>query len=277
MHDKIEHLGNSIIQHGKLNDRIYLLKHAQEDFPGIEKQLSSLASKNNYSKIVVKIPSWAAPLFQKEGYIIEAVIPGFYNGEEDAFLMSLFRDSKRQKSDAEKLTGLYNVLAGRRNDKSALPALEKEYRIEQLTEDHIDGITDIYGTIFATYPFPIHSPEYIHKTMQENIIYFGVFYGDKLAGVSSAETNPEYRNAEMTDFAVLNDYRGKSLAVHLLSAMEGSMSKQNYKSLYTIARLNSTGMNITFLKNNYKFSGTLINNTNISGKIESMNVYYKLL
>jgi beta-lysine N6-acetyltransferase len=36
-------------------------------------------------------------------------------------------------------------------------------------------------------------------------------------------------------------------------------------------------MNKTFLKFDYCYSGTLINNTNIAGSIESMNVYYKHL
>jgi hypothetical protein len=47
------------------------------------------------------------------------------------------------------------------------------------------------------------------------------------------------------------------------------------KTLYTIARSHSAGMNITFAKKGYLFGGTLINNTDISGKIESMNVWYK--
>jgi hypothetical protein len=36
-------------------------------------------------------------------------------------------------------------------------------------------------------------------------------------------------------------------------------------------------MNATFAKAGYSFGGTLINNTNISGDIESMNVWYKNL
>jgi hypothetical protein len=49
------------------------------------------------------------------------------------------------------------------------------------------------------------------------------------------------------------------------------------KLFYTIARSYSAGMNITFAKQDYKYTGTLINNTNIFGKIESMNVWYKLV
>ena len=55
------------------------------------------------------------------------------------------------------------------------------------------------------------------------------------------------------------------------------MKRQGMHTAYTIARSLSAGMNITFAKLGYVFAGTLTNNTNISGKIESMNVWYKLL
>ncbi len=79
----------------------------------------------------------------------------------------------------------------------------------------------------------------------------------------------------MTDFATMPDYRVGQSATHLLSKMELAMESQGITTLYTIARLNSPAMNKTFLKHSYKYAGTLINNTNISGKIESMNVFYK--
>lgn len=81
----------------------------------------------------------------------------------------------------------------------------------------------------------------------------------------------------MTDFAVLPDYRGHKLAYFLLEMMEEKLKEQQYKTLYTIARLNSPGMNKTFINHGYRFSGLLKNNTNISGQIESMNVYYKTI
>ena len=81
----------------------------------------------------------------------------------------------------------------------------------------------------------------------------------------------------MTDFATSKKYLGNSLSVLLLGTMEKEMKKQGIKTLYTIARLNSIPMNKTFLRFNYTYSGTLVNNTNIAGQIESMNVYYKHL
>jgi len=79
----------------------------------------------------------------------------------------------------------------------------------------------------------------------------------------------------MTDFATLPDFRGRGLSTGILRAMEQEMKKEGILTLYTIARLNSPAINRTFLRLDYTYAGTLIRNTNIAGKIESMNVYYK--
>ena len=57
--------------------------------------------------------------------------------------------------------------------------------------------------------------------------------------------------------------------------MEKYLKERNYKTLYTIARALSPGINFTFSKMGYKYGGTLINNTNIGSSLESMNIWYK--
>ena len=79
----------------------------------------------------------------------------------------------------------------------------------------------------------------------------------------------------MTDFAVLPTHRGKNLATHLLSFMEDALTKDGFKTFYSIARLHSIPMNKTFYNQGYQYAGTLNRNTQISGRIESMNVWYK--
>ena len=59
--------------------------------------------------------------------------------------------------------------------------------------------------------------------------------------------------------------------------MESDPAVQQMKTAYTIARSLSPGMNITFARHGYLYGGTLTNNTNISGSIESMNIWYKPL
>ncbi|HES59198.1 MAG TPA: putative beta-lysine N-acetyltransferase, partial [Caldithrix sp.] len=69
MFDIIEKIGHTTIQHGKNNDRIYLMKLDKKDYPVIIKKLKSIANKNGYTKILAKIPKWAVDEFKKEGYI----------------------------------------------------------------------------------------------------------------------------------------------------------------------------------------------------------------
>ena len=82
------------------------------------------------------------------------------------------------------------------------------------------------------------------------------------------------QNAEVTDFATLPEHRGKRLATHLLWHMERSLKAHGFITAYSIARALSAGMNVTFARMGYRFGGTLINNTDINGRIESMNVWY---
>jgi putative beta-lysine N-acetyltransferase len=98
-----------------------------------------------------------------------------------------------------------------------------------------------------------------------------------LIALSSAEMDLSGSNVEMTDFATLPGERGRGLARFLLQEMERAMRKRKMRTAYTIARAVSPGMNITFSRMGYRYSGTLVNNTHISGSIESMNIWYKSL
>ncbi len=113
--------------------------------------------------------------------------------------------------------------------------------------------------------------------MRTHVDYYGICEEGKLAAVSSAEKDSDAQNAEMTDFATLPKYRGHGYAGKLLTFMETKMLNENIRCLYTIARAHSAGINILFAKQGYRFGGTLINNTQISGRIESMHVWYKIL
>lgn len=277
MYDKMETLGKSLIQHGKSNKRIYLMKLAKEDYPNIIKLLFEKAFKNKYSKIFVKIPGWALNKFQIAGYNIEAAIPGFFKGKDDGYFLSVFLENDRRNINEEtsEIIAKNIDIAESKKDSSGNIELSDKFTIRELNKNDSANLSKLYEEVFDTYPFPIFDPEYIKQTMDENIIYFGIFDGDKLIAASSAETDKNNLNAEMTDFATLSSYRGHGFASVLLKKMEEEMYNRGFITLYTIARALSTGMNVTFAKMNYNFSGTLINNTNISGKIESMNVWYK--
>jgi len=277
MEDKIEIIGKgSVIQHGKLNDRIYLIKLNKEDCPGILDVLRSLATDHAYTKIFCKVPEWAAPLFIADGYMTEALIPGFYKGSIAAFFLSKYMDSDRLMNlEVRRLVELSDLLKSSPGEDQITH--KKKFSIKQLGMEDPEQITELYRKVFLSYPFPIHNPEYILETMKKNIRYFGVSKKRELVAVASAEIDKEGENAEMTDFATSPEFRGQKLGQMLLSKMEKEMETQGIKTLFTIARLNSIPMNKVFLKHRYQYAGTLLKNTNISGSIESMNVYYKHL
>jgi len=274
-YDLIETIGKgTLIQHGKHNDRIYLLKLDTNDIPDIFKIMSELCHKNKYSKITCKVPKNMAPIFYSEGFILEAYIPKFYNSTEDVFFVSKFTNSDRILNiEKNHLITFCEIL--KKENKWILN--KDEFEIRELTLSDTPQISKIYRKVFKTYPFPILEEEYIQKTIMDNVRYFGAEKNGKLAAISSSEIDYTSMNAEMTDFATDPKYTGNNLAFKLLTFMENRMKEANIKTLYTIARLKSSPMNITFIRADYKFSGTLMKNTNISGDIESMNVYYKHL
>lgn len=276
--DNIEKYGKgSVIQHGKLNERVYLIKLKQEDFPEILNYIDQLVINNNYSKIFCKVPSWATPEFIAQGFHIEAYIPGFYKNSMDVFFVSKFLNSDRKMNiEKDKLSHLSEIIDSYSNNYSEPQTLAND-KLIKLNEEHADEVAHLYKQVFDSYPFPIFDPKYILETMESNVQYYGIERDGKLIALASAEIDFDGENAEMTDFATLPNFRGQNLAVILLAEMEKEMAKQGINSLYTIARLNSLPMNKTFFKLNYKYAGTLIKNTNISGQIESMNVLYKHL
>ena len=96
MQDKIEIIGKgTVIQHGDLNKRVYLMKLHEKDSPFVIHQINNLARKYKYSKIFCKIPARVAPLFYANGFILEAQIPKCYNNKETAFFVSKFTNSDR--------------------------------------------------------------------------------------------------------------------------------------------------------------------------------------
>lgn len=274
--DSIEKTGHSNIQHGKFNNRIYLMKYDKQDESDILFRLNDLANKNRYTKIIAKIPASVQPLFLMDGFTQEAYIPEFYFGNEGAFFMTKYFDPKRSIIPDDSVAKLLKLLSA--PQKSNGEVLPEQFSIGTAKLRHIESMAKLYQQVFKTYPFPITEPAYLEKTMEEgNVIYFGIWDKGKLVGLSSAEMDASNLNAEMTDFAVLPEYRGQKLASFLLKEMENTMKELKYKTLYTISRLNSAGITKTFINGGYHFTGILKNNTNISGQIESMTIFYKSL
>jgi lysine 2,3-aminomutase len=276
MTDRQQRLGRSLIQHGPDSDRIYLMELAPSDMPRLVDRLDRLASDAGYSKVFAKVPASHRRAFQEQGYITEALIPRFFGGVDDGHFMAkyLCEDRSRIAAPAKVAEVLEQAAARADDDEAALPG---RYELRTCTPDDVFAMAELYRRIFPSYPFPIHDPGFLRETMEEHVTYFGAWKGRNLAALASAEKYPKSQHAEMTDFATDPNHRSRGLASVLLRRAEAHALLEGYAVTYTIARALSYGMNITFSRSGYDFAGTLINNTQISGHIESMNVWYKLL
>lgn len=276
--DQIESLGHSLIQHGPGNQRVYLMKADPRDLLILPDRLEQLARANGYTKIFAKLPKPFAETFQQKGYEEEAHIPGFYRGKRAAVFMCRYLDeTRRQEKNPQLVRSVLDVALTRATDPTPGASLPGTCVARELGPVDADILSELYREVFATYPFPIHDPGYLRRTMETHIRYFGVFEQGKLIAGSSSELDNEEQNSEMTDFATRPSERGRGLALYLLRSMEQVMQDEKILTPFTIARAYSYGMNITFARAGYTYAGTLTNNTQISGQIESMNVWYHTL
>ncbi len=276
--DRLETLPcGSLIQHGPSNDRIYLMKAVAPCPAQLPLELIALSREKGYSKIFAKVREPDAAPFLAAGFENEALIPGFYAGEISALFMGFYLDAARSReSDADKLDEIHAITMAKEPIEK-LPPLDRCFSIRPCGPADVASMARIYADVFPSYPFPIHDPAYLLKTMESHIAYFGVEADSELVAISSAEMDVKSSNVEMTDFATPPRWRGNQLAQHLLARMETDMKARGIRTAYTIARALSAGMNITFRKAGYAYGGRLKNNTQISGQIESMNVWFKPL
>jgi beta-lysine N6-acetyltransferase len=275
--DRIERLGNSLIQHGKGNDRLYLMKLEDADASSVIEAVETLAETNDYSKIFAKIPARASEDFLDAAYEIEASVPNLFCGREDGFFMGKYLAEWRREDEAEALAKKVLRASLEKAGSGGRKPLPTDAELREMTVADTPAMADLYRKVFDTYPFPIFDPAYLEETMHSHIRYFGVVRGEAIRAQASSETDVSQKHVEMTDFATVPPERGKGLAAALLRHMEDAMRDEGFITAYTIARAASLGMNIAFARNGYAFGGRLTNNTNISGSLESMNVWFKSL
>ncbi len=274
MYDKLEIIGQSIIQHGKYNDRIYLMELNPKDLPNLFTNFKALLTKNKYSKIIAKVPEKYKEIFINKGYVEEANIPNFYYGKENMmFLAKYYQLDRKINHQKAKIENILKTALKKLHFNSLIN--DKQLTYKQLSEKNITDMAGVYKKVFKTYPFPIFEEDYLKNSLENDVIYFGAFKNNVLVGISSCEINYQKSYVEMTDFAILEKFRGNHISLYLLNIMEEEMIKQGIKKAYTMARALSYGMNITFAKMGYAFTGTVINNANIFGEIESLNIWHK--
>ncbi|BCZ44470.1 putative beta-lysine N-acetyltransferase [Clostridium gelidum] len=238
------------------------------------KRIIHFSSKEHLGKIICNCDSESLIIFEEAGFELEGKINGYFKGK-DAFCMSYFIISDRKicSNFTKKELLVKECLAVRdtfihRSDKS-------KYCIRNANENDIKEMVKLFSTVFSTYPSPVYDEEFLKETMNGKVLYKVAVYDGKIIGIASADMDKENLNAEMTDCATYPDYRGKGILSNIICSLEVDLKKKGFRTLYSLSRAINPGVNIVLSKHNYKYTGRLVNNCNICGTFEDMNIWVK--
>lgn len=267
----------SVISYDRYSDRIDLIKLNDEESDYIIEILEKVAKVRRYSKISAKISYRNRESFLKKGYTIEARIPNLYRGNEDGLFLAKYfsveRETVRYKEIINKV--IHEAAKNRNKNKYCRLLLREDLMYRLAREKELDELVDFYRRNIKSRLLSVFDYKYIEDFINNDTVYGVICNKEKIIAAVACEVDRENLNAEMTNFAGDENFRGKGLARYLAISMEEEMKKIGIKTLYSVVRARSFDANILFSKIGFKLSGTLINNTNISGRIECMNVWYK--
>ncbi len=255
------------------NQRLRVLNYEAKDVAELVMALRKLADANGFDKIIVMAShdDWQA--FLRFGYVLEAVLE-YYHGGEDAFVVSKFRSQERLDSpNLMDETLLIEQITAR--EISARKSVPEGYTIRLARREDIFSLLDLYQEIFDSYPSPLKHASYLEHIFQKESLFAVCVHDGAVVAAASAELMPGQRSAELTDCATRKEARGKGLMSHLLLRLEEELCRRAYVCAYTMARGRSYGMNSVFFQLGYEYTGRLINNCDIYGAYEDMNIWVK--
>jgi putative beta-lysine N-acetyltransferase len=264
-------LAGNTVRHGKLNNRIYVLD-AQIDRPhALHKSLTELASAKGYTKIIAKVKDSQVLPFLRQGYQIEATVPGYF-GLEDAIFVSYFLEQQRASCNKHELHD--DILE---KASQTMPwrgeQLVEELTIRKATTDDARDISKVYNLAFSSYSSPVGDENFVKTSIANGVDYFCMVYMNAVIGCVRVEYEADAPNARLYDIVVAEQFRNQGVATALVKACCHVLENQGVSFVYSVCRAASFAINKVFARLGYEYGGRLLNNNLVNGELESMNVW----
>ena len=225
-------------------------------------------------KIIIYTLSNYSHKLEKLKFKKEAEMEGFFNGEAAQIMTRYIKEDRGLSKYPEEANEVLKIVG---QDKKDLSQVKTDYHLELVKEKELPELAALFKTVFPVYPTNVYDPEYLKKAMETDYIFITA-KNDKheIIGAASAMKSG-FGSAEITDCAVLPEYRGKQILHGIILALEQELVKQGIFNSYSITRSISAGMNMTVKRLGYLYQGTLTNNCIISTGFEDMNIWTKRL
>ncbi|TYO95075.1 putative beta-lysine N-acetyltransferase [Desulfallas thermosapovorans] len=253
--------------------RAWVSDYVYIDAAELVRFINDLCNANGLEKIIFPAREEHYNDLKKLGFYLEGRIEGYFNGST-AYFLTAYLDQRRACSDCLPgyLEQTKHILSRPLKKPAPLPP---GYGYCTPSNGDIPALTGIFKQVFATYPSPVDQPDYLAAVLGKTALFKAVKKGRQIVSVAAAEVNWANDNAEITNCATLPDCRGAGFMLGLIEELEKECLDRGINCLYSMARASSYGMNLVFHRLGYRFRGTLINNCNISGGYEDMNIWVK--
>lgn len=237
------------------------------------KRIIRFASKQHLSKVICNCDISSFQNFCNAGFILEGKIDSYFKGE-DALRMSYFIIGNRKICKNDNMENLFLIKS--LNVKNSFEFNNNfKYQIRDARESDIDELIDLFSNAFFAYPASIYDRDYLIQNMNKKVLCKVATFNGKIISAASAYLDYENLNAEIADCATYPHYRDKGILSNIVYFLESDIKKKGFISLYSLSRSINPGMNIVLSKHGYNFRGKLVNDCNICGDFESMNIWAK--
>ncbi|MBA4551852.1 putative beta-lysine N-acetyltransferase [Thermoactinomyces vulgaris] len=260
----------------EFNSRIKLIQYSRYDVESLLKHLEELAKEKDIGKVMIYANPEDISFFEKLGFQREGEISGFFQGNPACILSRFLEEDRAHKKDEEKKDQIVEMAEQAEAIKER-PRLDPKYQLRHAVKEDAEALAKLYQLVFETYPTPIHDPDFIRQCMDQDVYFTVVTEGDQIVSSASADVFPHFQCAEITDCATHPDHRGNGLLSAIIYDLELRMKEKGIPHLFSLTRAVSTGMNMVIAKLGFEYKGRLIQNSQISGDFEDMNIWVKKL
>jgi beta-lysine N6-acetyltransferase len=260
----------------EFNSRIKLIQYSRYDVESLLKHLEELAKEKDIGKVMIYANPEDISFFEKLGFQREGEISGFFQGNPACILSRFLEEDRAHKKDEEKKDQIVEMAEQAEAIKER-PRLDPKYQLRHAVKEDAEALAKLYQLVFETYPTPIHDPDFIRQCMDQDVYFTVVTEGDQIVSSASADVFPHFQCAEITDCATHPDHQGNGLLSAIIYDLELRMKEKGIPHLFSLTRAVSTGMNMVIAKLGFEYKGRLIQNSQISGDFEDMNIWVKKL
>lgn len=278
MFEKIETIAGALVYHGNMHNRIYFTEAKEVDLGILLPKMKELAKTEKYEKILSKAPEKSMSVLTSNGYTVEAKIPGLYNGSIDGYFLADYVTKERLKKDEKSLKTINSVktiaLAANKKNTDSHFELPANTEVKKLISADFELLEDLHRKAYKYHPHQIKDKAQFVMLAKLQHEFYGLFENGELLVSAIVAIHEAEANMEIVEFITHPDYRGQNLSYFLVQHIKEQMKCLRCKTIYTMVRATSYGLNITFSKHGFLLAGTLSNNCLVRDTMESMNVWY---